>query len=54
MLAAFARLHSTIEIELIIGNREDTIAAFNEGRFDIAVPAGIAALVRGAPGPPSA
>ncbi len=37
MLAAFARLHPTIEIELIIGNREDTIAAFNDWRFDIAV-----------------
>ncbi|HVZ53290.1 MAG TPA: LysR family transcriptional regulator [Pseudolabrys sp.] len=37
MLAAFARVHPTIEIELVIGNREDTIAAFKEGRFDIAV-----------------
>jgi len=37
MLAAFARVHPTIEIELVIGNREDTIAAFKEGRFDVAV-----------------
>lgn len=37
MLAAFARVHPTIEIELVIGNREDTIAAFKEWRFDIAV-----------------
>ena len=37
MLAAFARVHPTIEIELVVGNREDTIDAFKEGRFDIAV-----------------
>jgi LysR family transcriptional regulator, low CO2-responsive transcriptional regulator len=37
MLAAFARSHPGIDIELIIGNREDTIAAFKAGRLDVAV-----------------
>jgi len=37
MLAAFARAHPGIDIELVIGNREDTIAAFKSGRLDIAV-----------------
>lgn len=37
MLAAFARIHPEIDIELIIGNRRETIAAFMDGRFDIAV-----------------
>lgn len=37
MLAAFARTHPGIDIELVIGNREDTIAAFREGRLDVAV-----------------
>ncbi len=37
MLAAFARVRPGIEIELVIGNREDTIAAFKNGRFDVAV-----------------
>ncbi len=37
MLAAFARAHPGIDIELIIGNREDTIAAFKNGRLDVAV-----------------
>ena len=37
MLAAFARAHPGIDIELIIGNREDTIAAFRDGRLDVAV-----------------
>lgn len=37
MLAAFARVHPGIEIELVIGNREDTIAAFHSGRLDVAV-----------------
>ncbi len=37
MLAAFARTHPDIEIELLVGNREDTIAAFKDGRFDVAV-----------------
>jgi DNA-binding transcriptional LysR family regulator len=37
MLAAFARTHPGIDIELLVGNREDTIAAFREGRFDVAV-----------------
>jgi DNA-binding transcriptional LysR family regulator len=37
MLAAFARAHPGIDIELIIGNREDTIAAFKSGRLDVAV-----------------
>ena len=37
MLAAFARAHPGIDMELIIGNREDTIAAFESGRFDVAI-----------------
>ena len=37
MLAAFARARPGIDIELIIGNREDTIAAFRDGRLDVAV-----------------
>ena len=37
MLAAFARSHPGINIELVVGNREDTIAAFKDGRFDVAV-----------------
>jgi DNA-binding transcriptional LysR family regulator len=37
MLAAFARSHPGIDIELVIGNREDTIAAFKVGRLDVAV-----------------
>jgi DNA-binding transcriptional LysR family regulator len=37
MLAVFARSHPGIDIELVIGNREDTIAAFRDGRFDVAV-----------------
>lgn len=37
MLAAFARVHPGIEIELVVGNREDTIAAFHSGRLDVAV-----------------
>jgi DNA-binding transcriptional LysR family regulator len=37
MLAAFARTHPGIDIELVIGNREDTITAFQSGRLDVAV-----------------
>lgn len=37
MLAAFARQHPRIDIELVIGNREETIAAFTAGRFDVVV-----------------
>lgn len=37
MLAAFARVHPGIDIELVVGNREDTIAAFHSGRLDVAV-----------------
>lgn len=37
MLAAFARSRPGIDIELIIGNRGDTIAAFKAGRIDVAV-----------------
>jgi DNA-binding transcriptional LysR family regulator len=37
MLAAFARSHPGIDIELVIGNREDTIAAFRAGRLDVTV-----------------
>src|SRR5215472_4225011 len=37
MLAAFARAHPGVDIELIVGNREDTIAAFQSGRFDVAI-----------------
>ena len=37
MLGAFSRAHPGIDIELLVGNREDTIAAFKDGRFDVAV-----------------
>ena len=37
MLAAFARVHPDIEIKLVIGNREETIAAFKAGRLDVAI-----------------
>jgi DNA-binding transcriptional LysR family regulator len=37
MLAAFARTHPGIDIELVIGNREETIAAFAAGRFDVCI-----------------
>jgi LysR family transcriptional regulator, low CO2-responsive transcriptional regulator len=37
MLAAFKRGHPGIDMELVIGNREDTIAAFRSGRFDVAI-----------------
>jgi LysR family transcriptional regulator, low CO2-responsive transcriptional regulator len=37
MLAAFARTHPGIDIELVVGNREDTIAAFKSGRLDVAI-----------------
>ncbi len=37
MLAAFARSHPGIDIEIVIGNRQDTIAAFESGRLDVAI-----------------
>ncbi len=37
MLAAFARAHPSIDIELVVGNREETIEAFKSGRLDVAV-----------------
>jgi len=37
MLAAFARSHPGIDIELVVGNREETIAAFKSGRLDVAI-----------------
>ena len=37
MLAAFARTHPGIDIELVIGNREDTVGAFKSGRLDVAI-----------------
>jgi len=37
MLAAFARGHPQIDIELVVGNREETITAFTAGRFDVVV-----------------
>jgi len=37
MLAAFARSHPGIDIELVVGNREETIAAFKNGRLDVAI-----------------
>lgn len=36
-IAAFARDHPNVEIQLIVGNREDTIAALSESTIDIAV-----------------
>ena len=37
MLGAFARTHPGIDIELVVGNREETISEFKDGRYDIAV-----------------
>jgi LysR family transcriptional regulator, low CO2-responsive transcriptional regulator len=37
MLAAFKRGHPGIDMELVIGNREETMAAFRTGRFDVAI-----------------
>ena len=37
MLAGFARSHPGIDIELVVGNREDTIADFKSGRLDVAI-----------------
>lgn len=37
MLAAFARSHPGIDIELVVGNRGDTIAALKSGRLDAAI-----------------
>ncbi len=37
MLAAFARAHPGIDIELVVGNREETIAALKSGRLDVAI-----------------
>ncbi len=37
MLAAFAQTHPGIDIELVVGNREDTITAFKNGRLDVAI-----------------
>jgi DNA-binding transcriptional LysR family regulator len=37
MLAAFARSYPGIDIELVVGNREETIAAFKSGRLDVAI-----------------
>jgi DNA-binding transcriptional LysR family regulator len=37
LLAAFTRKHPDIEMELIIGNREETIAAFMAGRLEVAI-----------------
>jgi LysR family transcriptional regulator, low CO2-responsive transcriptional regulator len=37
MLAAFARARPGIDIQLVIGNREDTLRAFKAGRLDVAI-----------------
>lgn len=37
MLAAFARRNPGVDMDLVIGNREDTVAAFKNGRLDVAV-----------------
>lgn len=37
MLAAFARTHPGIDLELIVGNREETVTEFRNGRYDVAV-----------------
>ena len=37
MLAAFAQTHPQIEVRLVVGNREDTIAALAQLELDIAV-----------------
>ncbi len=37
MLAAFARIHPGVDLELVVGNREDTVAAFKSGRLDVAI-----------------
>ena len=37
MLGAFARIHPGVAMELVVGNREDTVAAFKSGRLDVAI-----------------
>ena len=37
MLAAFARGHPGIDIEIVIGNRNDTVTALKTGRLDVAI-----------------
>ncbi len=37
MLAAFGRKYPGIDLELVVGNREETMADFVAGRFDVAV-----------------
>lgn len=37
MLAAFAHIHPGVDLELVVGNREETIAAFKSGRLDVAI-----------------
>jgi LysR family transcriptional regulator, low CO2-responsive transcriptional regulator len=37
MLAAFAHIHPGVDLELVVGNREDTVAAFKSGRLDVAI-----------------
>ena len=36
-IAAFARSHPEVEIQLIVGNREDIVAALSESTIDIAI-----------------
>ncbi|RAI45528.1 LysR family transcriptional regulator [Rhodoplanes roseus] len=37
MLAAFARRHPRIELQLVVGNRRDIVAQFEGGQFDVCV-----------------
>ena len=37
MLAAFTRLHPRVELNLVVGNRQDVVARFLAGDFDLAI-----------------
>ena len=37
MLAAFARLHPKVELNLVVGNRSDVLGRFLAGEFDVAI-----------------
>jgi DNA-binding transcriptional LysR family regulator len=37
MLAAFARLHPKVELNLVVGNRSDVLGRFLAGDFDVAI-----------------
>jgi len=37
LLAAFAREHPRVELELVVGNRSDVLSRFEAGEFDLAI-----------------